>query len=309
MGKATVFEHWVFIVNPRAGRGRPTRLLGRLKRMIRRYHLHAEVMVTDSPRSAVDLARNKADAGADYIVAVGGDGTINEVVNGLMRSERRKAIKMGILPLGGGNDLAKTLRIPTDWETAFHTLMQKRTSILDIGCFGDTFFINSLGIGFDAEVAIQANKLGFLRGLPRYLAATLRALIRMKRRSFGVRLANDLFRDEFLLISVGNGRFCGGGFELTPHADPEDGLFDICLARSVSRWRLLSLLPKAIHGQHEGEPEVRFVRSPLLHVECLAHPLAVYYDGEIATLPNPHIIRIYLLPRQLRVICPSRETS
>jgi diacylglycerol kinase (ATP) len=304
MVKTSIFEHWCFIVNPRAGKGRTTRTLWRLSRMMARYKLHCETLVTEGPLHATELAREKADDGADYVVAVGGDGTINEVVNGLMRSERLKSVKLGVMPLGGGNDLAKTLKLPTDWERAFHTLMQKRTTWIDLGRFDDTWFINSLGIGFDAEVAQNANRMRLLGGFPRYLAAVLKALVTLSPREYGVRLDDDLFRNRYLLISAGNGRFCGGGFQLTPEADLTDGCLDICLVSAATRGRVLQVLPKAINGGHVHLPEVAIRRSASLQVECRDHDLVVYYDGEIASLNKPRRIKISLFPHQLRVICP-----
>jgi len=292
---------WLFIVNPVAGGGRAVKQLAHLETLLRRFGLDYRVMLTNNPGHAVTLAADRLLQGFEKICVVGGDGTLHEVVNGIMRTGRQQRVRLGILPLGGGNDYARTLGIPADWEQALDLYINGRVTMVDVGRVEKTWFINALGIGLDARVAWHAQHIHKLNGLPRYLLAVVRSLAEHPSVSVDVRLDDDLFRGRYLLLSIGLGRFCGGGFQLNPHADTHDGLFDLCFVDAMSTAKTMTLLPLGISGKHITRREVRCTRSKLVEVRSRT-PLPVYMDGELPVLRDPCRLRIELLPAQIGVV-------
>ncbi|MCD4829994.1 MAG: diacylglycerol kinase family lipid kinase [Candidatus Cloacimonetes bacterium] len=296
-------DRWLFIVNPVAGRGRAAHELPRIEHLLRSYKLPAKILLTRNSGHATAIAGERMLQGFEKICVVGGDGTLHEVVNGVMDSGRARRARLAILPLGGGNDFARGLGIPRDWPQALNLILQGDVRTVDVGRIEDTWFINALGIGLDARVAWHAQRIARLNGLPRYLAAALKALAERPRFAFDVKLDDQLFRGRFLLATVGMSRYCGGGFQLTPDARPDDGLFDLCFVDAMPLLKTLFLLPLAIRGRHTGRKEVRIMRSARVEVRS-RQPLPVYMDGEIPRLRNACHFSIKLYAAQLAFIAP-----
>lgn len=291
------------IFNPNAMRGRAYRRIAKVEHALESAGLPFEMIVSEQPGHAIELARRAALAGRELIVAAGGDGTINEVVNGLMQAAAGDDVpcSLGVLPMGSGNDFASSLGIPTDLHQAVEKLKQRKTQRIDVGCVNGRHFANNVGLGFEAMINVEAHKLTWLPGQPGYLAAVFRAMASYPFPVVDVTLdERDLRQQPILMISLGNNRRIGGGFLITPHAAPDDGLLDVCLVDAIPRLEIVRLLPKAMTGKHEGEPAVHMLRSRRICVES-PDPLPVHADGEILW-QDAHRLEITLDPGRLRVI-------
>ena len=294
-------KKWFFIVNTIAGRGRTGHKLSKFITDINKHHLDYELEVTKAPLHASELAVDAVNNGFTNIVAVGGDGTINEVVTGIMKTGKYRETILGIIPVGGGNDFSHSFNISNHLNKAIETLLRYKTTKIDVGKLEDYYFVNALGIGFDARAAQISNKIKHLNGLPRYLLAVIKALVALKPFEAQVKLDDYTYNSPFLLIAIGNGKYTGGGFLLTPEAKLNDGFLDICFIEKISRRRILLLLPSAIKGKHLKEPEVDLKQSRTIEV-ITKKPLPFYIDGELPTLKNPLHFKIELLPEVLNVI-------
>jgi diacylglycerol kinase (ATP) len=246
----------------------------------------AELVLTSGPGHAERLAREAASAGRD-VIAVGGDGTVAEVANGMLASGQRVAL--GIVPCGTGNDYAfQAVRLPREPREALNIALTGTPRPFDVGQVNGRYFLNALGVGIDANIAAAAERLKsypLMRGQTLYWAASLTELLfhydRCPQLTVTVDDAPPLNRD-FALAAVSIGPTYGGGFRINPDADPHDGLFDLCTLWKPSKLRALRLLPMIEKGRHLNEPEV--TRTHVRHVTLeAATPIHAHLDGEVIT--------------------------
>lgn len=295
----------VYIVNPRAGRGRSTRVVAELGERLRRRGLGGEILTTSGPHEATRLARKAADAGAARVVAVGGDGTAHEVVNGIAGT----SATFGLLPLGTGNDTALAMGIPSDPDAAIGVLAAGHVSRVDLGRFDDggRWFVNSLGLGFEAQVTIESRKIRGLRGFSVYLAAVARAMAGLRCPELVIRIDGEERTGRRLLVCIGNGPRVGGGFLLTPDAVNSDGVLDVCVVDGMSRLRVVRTLPKAISGTHVTAPGVEMTRGRVIE---FASPdgFPFHADGEVIDAKR-HDLRVEIVPAFLPACTPAPERS
>ncbi len=292
-------ERWLFIVNSTAGRGKTGRKINELMQVLEKHKFDYQIELTKYSKHATKLAKDGIHDGYRKLIAVGGDGTINEVISGIMLSGKSEKVGLGIIPEGGGNDFAKNFHITGDIEEDIKILEEKHASSIDIGKVNDYYFMNALGIGFDAEVAVQSEKIKKLNGLPRYFVALLKILAKLKPYSFQLELDGEKIEKDFLLVSVGNGYCTGGGFLLTPNAKVNDGVFDICLVDAVSKGRLLKVLSTVFKGTHLRFPEVEMRQVKKIKVKSET-PIPLYFDGELPTEELKEIT-IEILPSALKI--------
>jgi diacylglycerol kinase (ATP) len=283
---------YTFILNPAAGHGAAARRRRAVEAAVAASGLDADLRLTEGPGHAFTLAREAA-AEKDVVVAVGGDGTVQEVSGGILAS--RRPVHLGVLPLGTGNDFVKMLGMPSEPRAAVEALRRARPQAVDYGRVrwwedgkaAEGTFVNAVGIGFDAQVAGEVGAFKFLPGVAAYLAAVLRTLARWKAPRVRVTVeqaAAPPYRYEgpLLLTTAGNGTCSGGGFYLTPAASVTDGLLDVCLIEGISVPRILQLLPFTLFGRHIHAREVHMHRGVRIHLESDA-PLPVHADGELLT--------------------------
>jgi YegS/Rv2252/BmrU family lipid kinase len=294
------------IVNPVAGRHAAPRIWSRI---------HAEVpaardwdcVTTERPGHARQLAAAAADKAYARVVAVGGDGTISEVANGLARSETA----LGIIPAGTGNDLAHSLGIPGDPLAAAHLAAHGASSPLDVGELRTdathTYFLNVAGFGFDAEVAWRANRLPKRGGgtLP-YVLGVVHTLWRYAASGMRISIDGQTVDRRVFLVAVGNCPTYAGGMRIVPSARPDDGLLDVCLVSHLSRVEVLRLLPRMYSGGHVRHPAVELFRCRELSADANGRVLC-QADGElVGGLPA----RFGLLAGALRCVTgPARRST
>lgn len=275
-----------FIVNPIAGRGDAQRKWPLVQAAADRLQMDYEVVFTGAPGEGVFLAKEGVAQGFDALVAVGGDGTINEVVRGIIESGAKGKTILGIIPCGTGNDLVRTLKIPTDLEAAVQILKDGHVEQMDLGKVNGDYFVNVVGVGFDAAVAYEINmSVRKLKGTAAYLFAVVKTLLSYKSPQMTVRIDDQVLDGKYFLIAIGNGRFYGGGMQIAPHAQPSDGLFDICVVEDVKRLEVMKMLPKIFGGNHLSHPAVKVYRGRKVKMEARERVM-VQADGELkGTLP------------------------
>ena len=297
------------ILNPQSGGGAGKHSIPKIKSHLRENNLNFELVCTQSPWHASQLAQQAVDDGFDVVVAAGGDGTSNEVINGLMRSKEIGATAtMGVLPIGQGNDFAFGLDIPLDLESSCRTLAQGHHRIIDIGHVQGglrpegRYFGNGTGIGFDTIVGFEALKLKRLHGFPAYLVGALKTIFLFYRApTLRLELDDKTLTLPSLMVSIMNGRRMGGGFLMAPHGDPEDGYFDLCIVGEVSRLKILPLITRFLSGSQGTHPKVQFQQAKRITVRALTGVLPTHADGE--TVSTEHTTLIFeLLPQQLEII-------
>lgn len=287
------------IVNPCSGRGSGARLAPAIVKELHRLGIDAEMRLTVAPRHAIELVVEAVRGGAAEVLVAGGDGTIFEAVNGMHRAGRPEA-RLGIIPIGTGNDFVKMLEL-ADWRVACARIAAGRTRRVDLGRCGEWCFANGVGIGFDAQVAHLANQIGWLTGTPVYALALVKALV-LHHRTPQVRIEHGgVAREQRItLIAIANGRCYGGAFVVAPNAALDDGLLELVVADALPRLRVLGLVPKVLKGSHLDHPAVAHHRVRAVTVRS-DEPLVVHADGEILAL-DAREVAIELLPGALAVL-------
>jgi YegS/Rv2252/BmrU family lipid kinase len=286
-------ERWV-IVNPAAGRGRVGRLSGAILKAARERG--ARAFLTEGPGHATEIAR-EAPEGA-RVVAVGGDGTVHEVLKGLAGTGK----VLGVVPIGSGNDFARMLGLRgLPWREALEHALFAPEEAVDLGLVNGEAFGAFLGIGFDALVAKRALAApSFLRGMPRYLYALFSVLKDLRLPKGRVLVdGEEVYRGRLLLLAAMNGPAYGGGIPIAPMADPRDGLLSLVLARELSRLDVVLILPSLLLGRHLGHPQILFLPGREVAVE-FPHPVPAHADGEL--LPEASRYRAEVKPLGLRVV-------
>lgn len=293
------------IVNPTAGRGAAVRAWESARRVLDAPGTIVDVACTSGPGEATRLASGAARDGARLVIAVGGDGTVHEVANGLLESAAGDATitPMAVIPAGSGNDFVKQLGVPLDPAGAAKVALTGSVARVDAGRAGATFFVNGVGVGFDARVAMEARSIRLLRGTPLYALALLRVLRRYEAPRLRLEMDGREVRNSSLtLVTIANGPCCGGGFWLCPAARLDDGVLDVLIAERTTRRRILSILGSALRGRHLGLREVEIVQGRSIRITG-EQDLPVHADGEILT-PG-RTLEIEILPARLSVVVPA----
>ena len=288
------------IVNLIAGHGRCKALFPKVKAELDRRGIEYELHHTNEPLEATDVAKWGIEAGFHRIVAMGGDGTVNEVANGMLGEDA----VLAVIPAGTGNDFIRMLGIPADPFEALDVLTNGRERTMDLGQVAeDRCFVNGVGIGIDAQVARDVLQMKRLQGAAAYISAAVKEVFRFK--AFPVTIESADWQLETTCLSVGlsNGKFAGGGFKLAPEADIIDGMIDISAIEDYSKLQRLVRLPQVRAGKHLRWRKVHYRQ---LAEATIASPskLIAHVDGEPYRLPSePFGVRV--LPDALRVLVPA----
>ena len=295
-------DRFYVILNPTAGRGAAARVRALVDGEMARAGAAHTVVETTRRGHAAELAEAAARDGWPAVVAVGGDGTVHEVVNGLMRAAGDGAsVPLGVVGVGSGNDFALLAGVPRDPAAAVRRLLAAEPRAVDVGRVGDRWFSNGVGIGLDARVAIEVDRGRRFRGIFMYLDA-LRKVLRVFRPP---RMAVEIDRERvaegpMTLVTVGNGGRHGGGFWICPDARIDDGVLDVCTCDGLGTLGILSFLPRVMRGTHTGASCVHMHRARRVRVTS-PDPLPVHADGEIVA-EAAREVEIEIHPGRLRVL-------
>ena len=298
-GRESVPKRHFVILNPKAGRGKGEKTRADLEAELKRQGLFFEIAPTEYAGHAIELA---AEAAREYdvVVAAGGDGTANEVANGILKSN---GAVMGLLPIGSGNDFARAMKIPKKLAEAVTVLARGKTKKIDIGLVNGRHFPNGLGIGFDALVVRESMRIQRLRGLLIYLTAVIKSVFKYDSPHMTLQLDGETkVDDRVFMVTVGNGISLGGGFILTPDAKNDDGVFDVCVFHHLTKPKIFLNLPKVFWGGHTKIKEVEMFRASEVDVFS-SEPVEAHVDGELISDEEGHF-RARLLPRTLEIVAP-----
>ncbi len=296
---------YTFIINPIAGKGKGRKLLKTLDREIHTHFPESEILITQHRLHAFELAKERKDNQDQIVIAVGGDGTVNEVSNGLIGGNAL----MSVIPIGSGNDFVKMFNIPTDIEKAIDKIKNGSVRNSDAGTVTiessdgsklTRYFINGIGIGFDAAVAHQTTKFKHLRGVSLYAFSVAVILFKYKTPNLMLSMNGANMNGEHFLIAIGNGKCAGGGFYLTPDAEIDDGLLDVCYIDNVTIPQVMKIFPSVMKGKHKKHNKVHFGRTDALRVES-QQEIMVHADGEVLATKAKNI-DIKVSPNALQVI-------
>jgi diacylglycerol kinase (ATP) len=298
---------WI-ILNPTAGKGKAAKQYPKIERFLRENGHNFEILVTKGVGDALNMARDLPIGKDDVTVAAGGDGTCNEVINGLLTRPTQAPPVFGILPIGRGNDFSSTPGIPTDVEKALQLLITGNVKPLDAGFvkggfFPDgRYFINGIGIGFDTKVGFEAAKLKIKSGIT-YAVGALITVIRYEPSPvLQIRYDDKEVMLPAVLVSVVNGRRMGGSFYMGPNALLDDGLLDICYVQHqksrLDLLRIISHYTKGTQGECHG---VTFDRGRHFHLKALEGGMAAHCDGETVCYEGKEL-EITCIPNALRLI-------
>ena len=295
------------IVNPMAGRGHADRIVPELAAELDALDVDFDLVRTTAVGEGIKLAQDAVADGYDTIVSVGGDGTTNEVVNGLMaRANGQPVGTLAAIPAGSGNDFAIMNGMSEDIATACKTLAAGQTRLLDVGHLtmdGEVsrYFDNNVGIGFDGLVAKETRKFRFIRGLLLYMIVVLKTIL-VTLRPIRVRLTCDdrVLEIDPLMVSISNGPREGGGFFVAPGARYDDGYFDVMVADRMPRLVMLGLIPRFLKGTHVSHPRIQIIRARHVVVES-EDVLHFHVDGEILR-EQAHRLEVQIVPGMLRMI-------
>lgn len=305
----------VFIVNPHAARGAVGKDWPRIKELAERRLGPFQSLLTTAPGDATQCARLALSEGAQTLVCVGGDGTLNEVINGLMNEEgpRNPEVRLGFIPNGTGCDFRRTLCVPTNPEEALEVVANGNSRLIDVGrlAFVDEtgrrrtrYFHNLASFGLGGEVDERVNRSGKrLGGFLSFMVATLVSLVRYHGKRIRLRV-DDHFDEEVVVlnVAVANGQYHGGGMWVAPGADPCDGLFHVTIIGDLSLPEVLYYLPKLYNGKILQVKQVRSLSGRKVEASSDERVL-LDVDGE---QPGRLPVTIEIIPSALRILGPGR---
>lgn len=292
------------ILNPQAGKGRAASLLPVIMRQLKARGLIFEVFQTSGPGHATELCQRVKAEGIQRVIVAGGDGTIREAAVALGESP----VGLSIIPVGSGNDYIKSVGIPRDIEGACRVAATGIERKVDLIRVNNTWAVNAVGIGFDALVVVEANRMQWFKGLPLYLGSVLKAVMNFTCPQTAIQLDDRRWEQPILLIACANGHHFGGGFHIAPGAEVDDGQLDVCVIDAVSRWTILQKLVYVIRGTHSRLPEVHFYRARRVRLTS-RDVLFVEADGDLLTGIDIHQVEIEVRPGALRLVVPDSRAN
>lgn len=296
------------ILNPMADMGNAWTVANDLRPIIVEYG-NADWSGTVYPTHATELAKQAGEQGYEMVIAMGGDGTVHEVVNGLMQIPAESRPILGVVPVGSGNDFAHSINIPMQSDRALAHVLNGQSSTVDIGLMTDEngrkeYFDNTVGVGFDAVVTIRSHKLPVVRGFLMYLTAVIQTILlnhepaKMQLQADGVS-----WEQTNLMVAVCNGPREGGGFMVAPDAQNSDGILNYMMIGKCSRPMMFRLIPEVMNGTHGNFDLVKMGTCQKFSLDS-ERPVYIHVDGEIYTSfgSNLHKLDFEILPGALKVV-------
>lgn len=289
---------YLFLVNPVAGGGKALGYADNIRTIMNENGLEYKMITSTRPGETTTIVESNPDW--EICVAVGGDGTVNEVARGILN---RGGGILAIIPGGTGNDLAKSLGIEENLHVSLNNLVRGRVKEIDLGKVKDMFFFNISSLGFDSEVVRHTDKIKrFVKGKTSYILGVITALVVYRSRRMAFEVDGRHIERRATLVAVGNGRYYGGGMMILPMAKVDDGLLDVCVVKDISNLRILTLLPTIFKGEHvKYDKYVEFHTAKKIVVKAEGRYL-LNIDGELFEIKDEEV-EFRLAEERLSVIC------
>jgi diacylglycerol kinase (ATP) len=311
---ASVTPDFEIILNPTSARGAVASLVPEIESGLQAHRLTYRLTLTEKPGHATALAFAACQRGCQVVVAAGGDGTTNEVANGILQAGQagHSQPALGVLAVGQGNDFAYGAGIPPGVQAGVAILAVDERRWIDAGLVeagsdhAARYFVNGVGIGFDAMVGFQAARFTRLQGFLAYAIAAIKTVFidfvppRVK-----IELDDEQSIERTcLMVSVMNGRRMGGGFHMTPASSMSDGRFSMCIAESIPRLQILAAIPKFLNGTQGQLPSISFAEARRVRVMALQGTLPAHADGETVS-EAAQSINMQINPGVLQILAPT----
>jgi len=293
-----------FIINPIAGKGKSKHVWSKIKKYLDANHVKYDFYLTTKPKEAGEIAVHMIKKGCRKIAVVGGDGTFHEAING--KELDLSSVIFGIIPAGTGNDFSKTIHVPRDPVQACRVFLQGQTAKIDLGQINqEEYFVNTAGVGFDAEIANEINSDSrWMTGSWAYMYSILKLLVTYNNLNLKVHIDDKPFEiSDCFLLAIGNAKYIGGGIKLIPSAVPDDGYFHILIAKNITKAAVLRKLPLIYRGSHIKDPRISEFKAKSIKIirETSNKPVSIHCDGEmVGSLP----VDINLNPGCLNITTP-----
>jgi YegS/Rv2252/BmrU family lipid kinase len=286
------------IVNPNAGGGKGRKLFPLIRQKLLDRKMSFHLQFADSAEHVTQLCRQAQSEGYNFIVSCGGDGTHHRALQAMVGSR----FILGFIPLGTGNDFPVNLGIKEDLDFSCDLLLKGKIRKIDLIQVDTGEYMAGVGgIGFDSEVNVIANRISrFVGGRAAYVFPVLFKSLTYQPKQVSLQLDNERRQGKVLMVAFGNIKSYGKGMQITPLAEPDDGLLDICWIDPVKIFRLFRFFPTVFSGEHLEMPEVHYYRSTTVRVES-SDPMDFYGDGEFIC-KTPFTLRV--VPQALRVLVP-----
>lgn len=291
-------EH-LFVVNPIAGKGRALSYIPKIEEIFKNKGDKYFIEISKGPGHASQIARDYCGKGIYRIYAVGGDGTLNEVLNGMAESKS----SLAVIPSGSGNDFIKSITNDLDIKTILERTIEGREENIDIARVNNKYFINITSIGFDGKVAYNANKFKKIWCIPErfcYFIGIATTLLEHSSNLVKVSIGKEIFDIEILLIVAANGKYYGGGIMPAPQAKIDDGELDICIIEKKGLFEIIKFLPRFIKGKHGNIDGVSFLKTTKIKIKS-EKDIALNIDGDVSMTKE---VNLEIIPKGLKMIIP-----
>jgi diacylglycerol kinase (ATP) len=289
------------VANPTSGRGKGAKLIPKVDALLRSLGVSHMLYISEGPADPQRLAQNAASNGASIVAALGGDGHVGAVANGIMGT----GAALAVIPAGTGNDFARHLGLDRKDPLAAARLLAaptiRKIDVVRITTAdGERYYVNVGGAGFDSEVNEHANSVKILKGTAKYIYSTFVQLARFKAGNFVMKVDGEEHAFRGMMLAVGTASSYGGGMLVCPDAKSDDGLLDICVIQELPKRQFVMAFPKVFKGRHVQHPAVRMLRGTEVEISA-DRPFLVYADGErVGSLPATFVV----VPLALPVVVP-----
>ncbi|MBU5590724.1 diacylglycerol kinase family lipid kinase [Clostridium sp. MSJ-4] len=292
----------LFVINPIAGRGKSLTYIDKIKEIFKDRDEEYIIEITERKGHAVQLVKEYTSKEDYRVYAIGGDGTLNEVLNGMINSNS----SLSVIPCGTGNDFARTLLENIHSEDILLDTINGDEKFIDVAKANERYYINISSVGFDSEVVYNARLFKNMKFLPNHLAYIFSLFYTpfvYKSIPMKVNIDDLILNQRTMLIAASNGKCYGGGIPITPNADIQDGLLDICVVDHAPLLKLIRFLPRALKGKHGSVKEVSFYKAHKISVES-SSPFTFNADGELEKL---HKVNLEIVPNKVKMIVPKES--
>lgn len=281
----------VFIINPVAGHGKTIEMLPiiKSKMSVVSDDIDYEIQISKNVGDISVIVRNNYEAGVREFVAVGGDGSLSEMINGFS-FPCDPIPSIAILPLGSGNDFIKNTVEKKEIDRIFDAIILNKKQLIDVGKVNDYYFINVCSFGIDGPIIKDTDKLKkFLPGQMSYLTSTLKGGITFKPSQVEVKVDGVHYSGKMILIAIGNGQYFGGGMKICPDAKYDDGLLEVCLVNNVNKLKFMSKISKVYSGELHQIEEVSYIKGKQISIDVKGQQYLINVDGNLLGLTPAQI--------------------
>lgn len=287
----------IFLVNVNSNGGKTRELLAQIRDRMEREEEKYKIIETHSIEEAQEAIKNERDKGYKYFIAVGGDGTLKSVAEAIVNYGG----VLGMIPSGTGNDFMKTLNLSKNLSDNIDRILMKKIKLIDYGLANDRIFLNVASIGFDADVAVRTEPIKkIIKSNLAYVFGLIKSLLFYK--NIEIENLTEKTEDKSFLFAIANGRYYGGGFQIAPNADLDDGYLDVVFANNINKIQVLTLLPAILRASHIKRKPVKTRRIKKYSLRP-KEDFMMSLDGELRAIKADTRIDFSIVERGLKIIC------